>query len=122
VYFAVSGLEPLHRVEQATSVGRGAHEVGGLAQGLEVGEGDDDDGLMPGPCDDDLFSIVDDLVEDLGVAGPGLGVVHCLHGSLLIRTEKRTSMVESATTAEPGLSAPDPAVTPTRDAAEEQRE
>lgn len=61
-------LEVLHRVEDAASVGGEAHQVGGLAEGRELGEGDDDDKFVPGPGDDDVLAVVDDRVQDLGVA------------------------------------------------------
>ena len=58
-----------------------AHDLsdGGLAQGLVVVEGDHHHRFVAGAGDDDLFAVVGDPVEDLGVAGPGLGVAHRLH-------------------------------------------
>jgi hypothetical protein len=78
---SASGLQTLHGVEETAGIGGRAHEVGRLAEGLEVGQRDDYDGLVPGAGDHDLLAIVDHRVEDFCVPSPGLGVAHGLHGA-----------------------------------------
>ena len=68
------------RIAQVAGVRGGLHEVDGLHEGLVLVEGDDDGALVALAGDDDFLAVVDDLVEDLGLACARLGVGHGLHG------------------------------------------